>query len=486
MSALRPLLTLIFALPLLGSTSVQAGTARPDFSRLEDGETLSGGAATSINPVNRDAFRNRSGNLPEDETMRFHLGRALFRKLWVAAPSSTQASNGLGPLFNARSCESCHLRDGRGRAPDGAGDATSFFFRLARPPQTPTERQQLAGGKVLNFPDPVYGSQLQDHAVPGLAAEGQVTVTYQERTEMLGDGTAVSLRVPTYGTAGLNYGPLGESTTLSPRLTPPMIGLGLIEAIPESAILAGEDAADNDHDGVSGRAQRVFDPRSGQMVLGRFGWKAQNPTVRAQSASALAGDIGISSPDADQPYGDCTVRQPDCLSRPTGVQPRLGKTEASGEVLDLLTFYAENLAVPARRKASFPAVLAGKKVFYDLGCVACHQPQFRTGPFPSNPALADQKIWPYSDFLLHDMGEGLADHQPVGVASGSEWRTPPLWGIGLTAVVNGRENYLHDGRARSLVEAILWHGGEGEKARNAFRAASARDRQSLITFLESL
>ncbi len=486
MPALRSLLTLALALPLVAGGLAYAGTGIPDFSGPEEGETLSGGAATSINPVSRDAFRNRSGNLPDDQTMRFHLGRALFRKLWVAAPSSTQASDGLGPLFNARSCESCHLRDGRGQAPDGKGDATSFFYRLARPPQTEAERQQVAEGRALNFPDPVYGTQFQDHAIPGLAAEGRVQVTYTEQVETLGDGTTVSLRVPAYGTAGLNYGPLGASTTLSPRLTPPMIGLGLIQAIPESAILAAGDETDRDHDGISGKAQRVHDPATGSLVLGRFGWKAQNPTVRAQTAGALAGDIGISSPDADQPYGDCTARQTECLKRPTGVQTRLGKTEASGEIMDLLTFYAENLAVPARRKASFPAVLAGKKVFYDLGCAACHQPQFVTGPDARNPQLAGQKIWPYSDFLLHDMGEGLADHQPVGRATGTEWRTPPLWGIGLTSVVNGRENYLHDGRARSLTEAILWHGGEGEKARDAYRAASARDRQSLITFLESL
>lgn len=486
MPVLRTLLSLALALPILAGGPALAGPVRPDFSKPEDGEILSGGAATSINPVNRNAFRNRSGNLPDDQIMRFHLGRALFRKLWVPAPSSTQGSDGLGPLFNARSCESCHVRDGRGRTPDGSGDATSFFYRLARPPETEAERQQFAEGRVLNFPDPVYGTQFQDHAVTGLAAEGQVRVTYAEKTETLGDGTKVSLRVPTYDTTGLNYGPLGTSTTLSPRLTPPMIGLGLIQAIPENAILAAEDEADRDRDGISGKAQRVLDPETGTFVLGRFGWKAQNATVRAQTASALAGDIGISSPDANQPFGDCTSQQPECLARPTGEQARLGKTEAPGEILDLLTFYAENLAVPARRKASFPAVLAGKKVFYELGCAACHQPQFRTGPYPANPALAGQKIWPYSDFLLHDMGEDLADQQPVGRATGTEWRTPPLWGIGLTATVNGRENYLHDGRARSLTEAILWHGGEGEKARKAFRDASARDRQSLITFLESL
>jgi CxxC motif-containing protein (DUF1111 family) len=208
--------------------------------------------------------------------------------------------------------------------------------------------------------------------------------------------------------------------------------------------------------------------------------------VRQQSAEAFALDIGISTPEVPLPDGDCTPAQTACLERPNGVQKRLGDAEAPPPVMDLVTFYAENLAVPARRKASFPETLAGKRVFYETGCVSCHHPKFVTRRDAGNKAHAFQLIWPYSDFLLHDMGEGLADGQPVGVATEREWRTPPLWGIGLTKTVNGHTFFLHDGRARNLTEAILWHGGEAQAARDRFAALEKQDRDALLTFLESL
>lgn len=464
-----------------------AGITAPatDFSKAEPFETLSGGAATSIDPPDRDAFSHLSGNLPAEDEMQFHLGRALFRKLWAASPSSTQASDGLGPLFNARSCESCHQRDGRGRPPGETGDATSFLLRLARPPATPAEASALKARKVLSFPDANYGAQLQDHAITGVPAEGEVHVAYQDKKVELAGGETASLRVPRYSIGKLAYGELEPGTTLSPRISQPMIGLGLIEAIHAGDILAKADPDDSDRDGISGKAAIVLN-EVGQETIGRFGWKAQNPSVRLQSATALATDIGISSPLAMYAHGDCTRSQTACLDRPDGVQPRLGNTEAPDPVLDLLTFYTENVAVPARRRASFPEVLAGKEQFYAMGCPACHTPKFVTRRDASIGALGYQLIFPYSDFLLHDMGEGLADGQRVGDASGSEWRTPPLWGIGLTKTVNGNSFYLHDGRARNLTEAILWHAGEATKAQAAFAGASGRDRQALITFLESL
>ena len=171
---------------------------------------------------------------------------------------------------------------------------------------------------------------------------------------------------------------------------------------------------------------------------------------------------------------------------PTGVQQRPGDTEAPVPVTDLVTFHAQNLAVPARRGADKPEVPSGKKVFYEPGCISCHTPKFVTRRDAPNKAQSFQLIWPYSDFLLHDMGEGLADGQAVGDATGSEWRTPPLWGIGLTRRVNGHTFFLHDGRARSLAEAILWHGGEAQAARDRFAAADAADRAALVKFLESL
>jgi CxxC motif-containing protein (DUF1111 family) len=230
----------------------------------------------------------------------------------------------------------------------------------------------------------------------------------------------------------------------------------------------------------------VRDNRTGKLALGRFGWKAQNASVRDQTSSALVTDIGISNPDHSNAFGDCTAKEPQCLAMPTGVQKRLGATEAPDPVLDLMTYYSENLAVPARRKASFPGTLRGKQMFYQSGCIACHTPKFVTRSDARAKAQSFQLIWPYSDFLLHDMGDGLSDGQPVGVATGNEWRTPPLWGIGLTQTVSGHVFFLHDGRARNLTEAILWHGGEAAKARDAFASLPKDDRQSLITFLESL
>lgn len=466
---------------------VEAVTApTDDFSKAEAFETMAGGAGTSTKRVNRDAFSHFNQNLTFEEEQDFKLGNALFRKLWVSSPSSTQASDGLGPLFNARACQSCHLKDGRGHPPEGDADATSMFLRLARPAVTPDEIEAVQTHVAANMPDPTYGGQLQDLAVPGLRAEGRMVIDYVEKPVELGDGTIVHLRRPTYSVADLGYGPLHPDTTLSPRIAPPMIGMGLIEAIHPADILANADPTDEDGNGISGRVALARDPATGEIALGRFGWKAQNATVRQQSAGAFAGDIGISSPDVPNHHGDCTDNQADCLAMPTGVQARLGETEAPDPVMDLVTFYSENLAVPARRDVDDPLVLDGKQHFHTLGCADCHRPKFVTSREAANPAHAFQLIWPYSDFLLHDMGEGLADGQQVGRASGTEWRTAPLWGIGLTETVNGHTFFLHDGRARNLTEAILWHGGEAQGARDGFAALEKTDRDALIAFLESL
>ncbi len=466
--------------------------ATSNFLKAEPYETMQGGGLTAIDNVTRDIFSQPSANLNPEQGQDFHLGNALFRKLWVSAPSSTQASDGLGPLFNARSCQSCHIRDGRGHPPETAGAvATSMVLRLARNAATPDEEQAVKDFHALNLPDSTYGVQLQDLAVPGLDAEGKVTVTYSEEKVTLAGGETVSLRRPAYGVSDLAYGPMDAGTTLSPRIAPPMIGLGLIEAIPDADILANADPDDKKGTGIRGRPAIVRDHRTGEIALGRFGWKAQNATVRDQVADAFSADIGISTPDRPNAHGDCTDREARCLVMPTGVQKRLGDTEAPGPVLPLVTFYSENLAVPARRNAGAPDVLHGKDMFYRSGCTACHTPKFVTrdgikDKDGKDSPQAFQLIWPYSDFLLHDMGEGLSDGQQVGVASGRDWRTPPLWGIGLTQTVSGRQAYLHDGRARTLTEAILWHGGEAEKARNAFADLSKDDRQALINFLESL
>lgn len=464
------------------------GVTKPttDFSKPESFELMPGGAGTTKKRPNQDAFSQSSANITFEEEATFKLGNGLFRKVWVSSPSSTQASDGLGPLFNARACQSCHLKDGRGHPPEGAADSTSMFLRLAREAETEEEKQAVAEHKVLNFPDPTYGSQLQDLAVPGLVGEGRMKIAYAEMPVTLGDGTQLSLRKPSYSVENLGYGPMDSRTTLSPRVTPQMIGLGLVEQIHPADILALADPDDKDGDGISGKPNIVRDAATGELTLGRFGWKAQTPTIRQQSADAFAGDIGISTPDVPKSWGDCTEAQPECLAMPIGVQERLGPVEAPDPVMDLVTFYSENLAVPARRGMENASVLAGKKLFYESGCISCHTPKFVTRKDAPNKAQSFQLIWPYSDFLLHDMGEGLADGQKVGQADGNEWRTPPLWGIGLTERVNGHTFFLHDGRARNLTEAILWHGGEAQAARDSFAGMSANDRQNLIDFLESL
>ena len=459
-----------------------------DFSKPEAYELRSGGA-TSSNLSSRDSFSQLSANMAPDRRPDFELGNEIFRKIWVPAPSSTTASDGLGPLFNARSCEGCHLNDGRGHPPAAnrpADDAVSMVLRLSIPPQTEAERRRLSEGRILVVPEPTYGGQLQDFAVQGIRPEGRMHITYEEIPVELADGEVVRLRKPTYSVADLGYGPLHPEVQFSARVAQPMIGLGLLEAIDERDVLAYADPDDADGDGVSGRPNRVWDDLAGQVALGRFGWKAGDPTVAQQSARAFHGDIGISNPIAEPAWGDCTALQEDCRGAPSGASPAQDGLEASKTMLDLVAFYARNLAVPIRRDLTDPDVLAGKRLFYESGCIACHRPKYVTPRDERNPEQSFQLIWPYSDLLLHDMGPGLADDRPEGVADGREWRTPPLWGIGLTETVNGHSFFLHDGRARSLLEAVLWHGGEAEAAKRKVMSMSRQERDQLVRFLESL
>lgn len=467
---------------------VEAVTAPPtDFSKAEPFEMMAGGAATSLATPDANAFSHPSANLTFEGETDFRVGNGLFRKVWVSSPSSTEASDGLGPLWNARSCQRCHLKDGRGHPPEGPEDsAISMFLRLSVPPRTEEEHAALASRALLRIPEPTYGGQLQDHAVPGIPAEGRMVITYEEFPVELAGGEIVMLRRPTYTVADLGYGPMDPETMLSPRVAPQMIGLGLLEAIHPADILANADPDDTDGDGISGRPSWVRNPETGEIVLGRFGWKASSPTVRVQSAEAFSGDIGISTPLATDAFGECSLAQAKCREMPTGVQERHGPVEAPDPILDLVTFYSKNLAVPARRDVDDPEVLRGKRLFHEAGCASCHTPKFVTSRNAESPEHRFQLIWPYTDLLLHDMGPGLADGRPVGDASGSEWRTAPLWGIGLTQTVNGHTYFLHDGRARSLLEAVLWHGGEAQAARDRVVAMPREDRAALVRFLESL
>ncbi len=461
-----------------------------DFTKPEAGEEKPGGGATSRgSTTTANAFSLSSGNMDFKHELDFKIGNAIFRKNWISAPSSIDASDGLGPLFNSRACQNCHLKDGRGHPPfssDVPDDSGSMLVRLSVPPATDADKDKLATHRANSLPDPTYGGQLQDRSVQGLNAEGKLKIDYQEREVKLADGETVSLRVPRYSLTDLAYGPISAEIMISPRVAPPMIGLGLLEAVPEEQILALADPGDANNDGITGMPNQVWSREHGKVMLGRFGWKAGIPTVSQQAAEAFNGDIGISSTMIPSPAGDCTDKESDCLNAPNGNSPNYQNVEVGDELFNLVAFYSRNLAVPVRRNPAGAEVLKGKEIFYRIGCASCHNPKFVTGEAKGQPHLSHQLIWPYTDMLLHDMGEGLADNRPEGAATGGEWRTPPLWGIGLTETVSGHTLFLHDGRARNVTEAILWHGGEAQGPRNKFAELSKVDRTALLAFVNSL
>jgi CxxC motif-containing protein (DUF1111 family) len=456
-----------------------------DFSRAEALEALPAGRGTVTDPVTRDIFSAPLANLTPDEQKKFELGRMLFRVIWQPAPDHVLgSSDGLGPLFNSQACELCHDNDGRGRTP-APEVGSSMVLRLAVPPASLEEQALLDSKELLFVPEPTYGGQLQNLAIEGFAPDGRMAISYTDVPVTLAGGEVVTLRAPEYSVTDLAYGNMKHRTMLSARVAPPMIGLGLLEAIPAAAILALADPDDANGDGISGRPNMVRDLETGEIGLGRFGWKAGVPSIRGQSAEAFANDIGVSTPLVDLPHGDCAPVQAACLAAPTGETKR-GLGEATAQMLDEIAFYASALGVPQRTNVDDLQVLRGKQQFYAVGCTACHTPKLVTSPDAPTAAHRDQLIWPYTDMLLHDMGEGLADHRPEGDADYFEWRTPPLWGIGLTKTVSGHTEFLHDARARTLVEAILWHGGEGQRSRDAFAAMPKTDRDDLVRFLESL
>lgn len=465
---------------------IAAATApTQDFTTPETFEQNPGGSATVRARDDDEAFSQHSANLSFEQELEFKLGNGLFKKIWVFSPASTRASDGLGPLYNARSCQRCHVKDGRGEVPqDPDYRSASMFLRISIPAETPAAMQAVKD-YLATAPDPTYGGQLQDFSAPGMPSEYRLRVHYTPQTVDLAGGETAELRVPSYEAAELGYGPLHPQAMVSPRLAPPMIGLGLLEAISVDDILAHVDEDDRNGDGISGRANLAWSLEFDSIMLGRFGHKAGMPTLHQQSAAAFSGDVGISTPLFPAASGDCTTLQTACLAAPHGDGDVRG-TEIDQANMDLVTFYARNLAVPARRDIADPQVLRGKALFYTSGCTSCHIPKFVTQRLADRPENSFQLIWPYSDLLLHDMGDGLADNRPEGRATSREWRTAPLWGIGLTKQVNPRATYLHDGRARSLLEAVLWHGGEAQTARDRVVDLAPTDRAALIRFLESL
>ncbi|MDH1262179.1 di-heme oxidoredictase family protein [Pseudomonas sp. GD03944] len=470
---MSPLLRRLF--PLLALALV-ACDQQPRFTAAEPGEARSGGAATS-RVFDHNAFSMPSANLSPSRRLDFSVGNSFFRNPWVIAPATTTARDGLGPLFNTNACQNCHIKDGRGHPPEpDAINAVSMLVRLSLPASAEQARIVERLGVV---PEPTYGTQLQDMANPGVPPEGKVRLRYSTHTETFADGHAVELRRPELQLSQLGYGPLHPDTLFSLRIAPPMIGLGLLEAISEADILANADPDDANGDGIAGRPNRVWDDALQKTVLGRFGWKAGQPTVNQQNAHAFASDMGLTT--SLLPSDQCTEAQRECRAAPHGGEP-----EVSDNILATVLFYSRNLAVPARRDVDDKQVLEGKSLFFQAGCQGCHTPQFTTASDAAEPELANQVIRPYTDLLLHDMGEGLADGRPEFLASGRQWRTPALWGIGLTETVNGHTQFLHDGRARNLLEAILWHGGEAQAAKDRVLRFNADERAALLAFLNSL
>ena len=435
----------------------------------EDGEEFSGGTSTVINAT-AEAFGFASATLTPDQSVDFGVGNSLFRQSWVTAPSSTTARDGLGPFFNAISCSACHFKDGRGRPPSFDGEmGKGLLLRLSLP------GTDAWGGAIA---DPIYGHQLQDNALLDVTPKGVYTITYQNITETLADGSIVQLRSPSYHINALAYGPMAPGLLVSPRVASQMVGLGLLEAVPQATYLSFADEHDANGDGISGRPNYVYDKESNSIKMGLFGWKANQPNIRQQVAAAFVNDIGITSPVFPDEHGPAGF---DFSGIPNG-----GTPEITDVAFNRVVLYSQSLSVPLRRNHDAPNVLRGKKIFSDIKCASCHIPKMQTGNDYYLQGLRNQTIRPYTDMLLHDMGPGLADGAPDYLATGNEWRTPPLWGIGLISTVNGHTQLLHDGRAENITEAILWHGGEAENSKNMFKQLTAAERQDLLDFLNSL
>ena len=438
-------------------------------------------------PYDKKSFSHPISALQGDDRLDFTVGGGFFRRVWVTAPASTQAADGLGPLYNARSCEACHPNNGRGHGPLEHGDQSGrLVIHIDIPPQNQSQRTQLSTNLISNVPDPMYGHQLQNFAIPGHLAEYQLQVSYEKIPVILGDGSRVYLHQPDYRITELGYGPLHPQARFSPRVGPQMIGLGLLEAIDETDILAQADADDRNGDGISGRPNRVWSHTKSKVVIGRFGHKAERPDINEQIQVAFSRDLGLSVPIFISAAGDCSAAQSNCQNAPHGNSPRYDNLEVNQPIVNLVNLFLSHLAVPPRRNVNDPMVLAGEKLFAQIGCDSCHTPHYRTGNETQAAANHDQDIFPYTDLLLHDLGEGLADHRPAGEANGKEWRTAPLWGIGLSSRVSGHSRYLHDGRARSILEAILWHGGEAQTQRDTVIALDKISREQLLAFVNSL
>ncbi len=446
---------------VLTTTACKKIVDGPDPTIAED---INLGGETSAEGTFVNAFQQPASNLNLLEIQKHLEADKAFGDIFVTAPSTI--NGGLGPVFNQNSCESCHISNGKSPFPDSPQDLRGLLVRLSTPG---------AGIHGEPLPVPNFGGQLQHKAVFGKMPEGKLTWQQIQEIQQYVDGNTVSLRHFDFNIENA-YTALPSNVLVSPRIAPSMIGLGLLEAIREQDILALADPNDNNADGISGKPNRVWNYATQQYSLGRFGWKAAQPTLYQQTAAAYNNDMGITNPlfstesSAGQTQSDGLPDEP----------------EIDDVTLKNATFYTQSLAVPQRRNTQNIDVQKGKMTFQAIQCASCHNPKFTTGTHPEYTFLSNQQIYPYTDMLLHDMGAGLADGRPDYEANGQEWRTPPLWGLGLIKIVGGHSNFLHDGRARNIEEAILWHGGEAENSKNLFKKLTKEQREQVIKFLESL
>jgi CxxC motif-containing protein (DUF1111 family) len=425
---------------------------------------LAGGQTTVFNRTST-AYEQPSAGLTEANEIKHRKSDLVFEAVFVTPPATTNP--GLGPLFNNNSCASCHIRNGRGLPKAGQLLARVSDTRNWNLDSTVDPHQYNLEKAAQNDNAPAVpglGTQIQDYAVYGNNPEASVEINWQEVTGNYGDDTKYNLRSPVPKITLADGEQLPKEVLISLRLPPPVYGLGLLEAVPDKQIQQLADPEDRNKDNISGRPNQVWNAQAQAVSLGKFGWKASNPTLKQQTAAAYVNDMGVTNPLFPAEDGSIDIDE---------------------EILTSATFYSQTLAVPGRTLLDSPQVQQGEKLFKNANCIACHVPQLQTGNYEI-PELANQTIHPYTDLLLHDMGDGLADKRPDFLASGKEWRTPPLWGIGLTQTVLPYASFLHDGRARTFEEAILWHGGEAEASREAFRKMSSNDRQALVWFLRSL
>ena len=422
-------------------------------------------------PLN-EAFLQPVPGLSYAQLRLFKEGEKEFKVPWVVFPL-LGGHWGLGPTFIANACSVCHVQAGRGRTVDNAV-IVQQLLRVSVPGQGPH-------GEPL--PHPHYGDQIQVFGVnvglkenlkPG---EADVYIDWMPSSVTLADGTSVELRRPQLRMENLRFGPLGEQTMSSLRNTQVIYGLGYLEAVPESTLK--DIAALQKTQGLNGRLNYVRDDIHQKTVVGRFGWKANQPSIRQQTVAAFLGDMGVTSSLYIEE--NCPPVQTLCLAMPPGNRPELLDYN-----WDQMEFWQAALAPPSARNLELPQVKRGEQLFQQAGCAACHLPELRTGDYPLLPLIANTTFRAFTDLLLHDMGEDLADGRPDFLAGPRDWRTPPLWGIGLSAQVNGSTHLLHDGRARNVLEAILWHGGEAKAAKDAFSKMPADEREALIAFVNAL